>query len=361
MHARVCSLGALCIALLSPTQPTLAQRAPSAPQHYIYFGRDRARITEPAFLTNRAIAGAQLRYTWAELEPERDRYALRPIVDDIAILASHGKRLFIQIQDVSFTEMIPVPEYLRRDPVFGGGADRKLESSDEDPSRARFDGWVARRWDPEVRRRFSKLLDALGQAVDGRIEGINLAETAIGFENPQFHPPGFSYESYAIGVKEIMTAARRAFPQSKVIQYANFMPGGSGSSNNSLDFLRDVYAHAADIGVGVGGPDVRPFRMAQRANSLPLIAARPAHVIAGMAVQDGNLEDVNPSTRMRVTVAELYRYAVDPLHLDYLFWGTQEPYYSNEVLPFLRETLKGQTKLRPPAPSRRTPRAHGRP
>ena len=55
-----------------------------------------------------------------------------------------------------------------------------------------------------------------------------------------------------------------------------------------------------------------------------------------MAVQDGNLEEVNPATGRRVTVAELYRYAVQELHLNYIFWGTEEPFYTNAVLPFLR-------------------------
>lgn len=55
-----------------------------------------------------------------------------------------------------------------------------------------------------------------------------------------------------------------------------------------------------------------------------------------MAVQDGNLEDRNPDTGARVTVAELHRFARDHLRLDYIFWGTQEPYYSAEILPYLR-------------------------
>jgi len=37
-----------------------------------------------------------------------------------------------------------------------------------------------------------------------------------------------------------------------------------------------------------------------------------------------------------VTVDALYRYAVDELHLDYIFWGSQEPFFSRDVLPFLR-------------------------
>ena len=54
-----------------------------------------------------------------------------------------------------------------------------------------------------------------------------------------------------------------------------------------------------------------------------------------MAVQDGNLKAVDPSTGQPVTVDTLYRYAVDELHLDYIFWGAQEPFLSRDVLPYL--------------------------
>jgi hypothetical protein len=55
-----------------------------------------------------------------------------------------------------------------------------------------------------------------------------------------------------------------------------------------------------------------------------------------MAIQDGNLADVDRQTGKRVTVEELAAYARNPLHLDYLFWGTEEPYWSEEVVPYLR-------------------------
>jgi hypothetical protein len=37
-----------------------------------------------------------------------------------------------------------------------------------------------------------------------------------------------------------------------------------------------------------------------------------------------------------VTVLELYRFAKERLRLDYVFWGTQEPYYTVDILPFIR-------------------------
>ena len=108
------------------------------------------------------------------------------------------------------------------------------------------------------------------------------------------------------------------------------MPG-----DERRDYLRGLYAHAERIGAGVGGPDILPHRKWQQAHSLALVRARKPGTIAGMAVQDGNLADVNPATRRRVTVDELFHFAADTLRLDYVFWGTEEPYYTKEVLPYL--------------------------
>jgi hypothetical protein len=36
-----------------------------------------------------------------------------------------------------------------------------------------------------------------------------------------------------------------------------------------------------------------------------------------------------------VTAEELTQFAADYLHVKYIFWGTQEPYFTRDVLPFL--------------------------
>lgn len=312
----------------------------TGPRNFVYFNRDRERIIEPWFLKNEGVLGAQLKYTWRELEPERDRYEVGPILDDLAYLEGQGKRLFVQLQEVSFDERVNVPDYLVDDPEFGGGVARQYEWERSDDSDATFDGWVPRRWDPAVRERFARLLDVLGRELDGRIEGINLPETAVGFgESGKMYPEGYTPEGYFEGIKAIMTSAGDAFPRSTVIVYANFMPG-EALPEEDRGFLRGVYEHAEASGVGVGGPDLLPHRRGQQTHSLPLIAARAAEIPAGLAVQWGNLEDVNPRTGLPVTVEELYGFARDSLRLDYIFWGVQEPYYSEDVLPLL-ENLAG--------------------
>ncbi len=108
--------------ILVTTLALLAMSVQAGPEHYIFFGRERQRISEPAFLENKNIAGAQLKYTWRELEPERDQYDLK-LGRELAFLGRHGKRLFVQLQDVSFSEDVPVPDYLRPDPAFGAGVE----------------------------------------------------------------------------------------------------------------------------------------------------------------------------------------------------------------------------------------------
>lgn len=43
------------------------------PSNYVYFGRDHERMVEPTFLDHPGIDGAQVKYTWRELEPDRDQ------------------------------------------------------------------------------------------------------------------------------------------------------------------------------------------------------------------------------------------------------------------------------------------------
>ena len=327
---------------------SLESRSVARPANYIFFRRDHQRVAEPSFLDNENLVGAQLTFTWRQLEPERDRYHFDELRIQLAFLRQHGKRLVVQLQDDSFSDSIFVPEYLVRDTAFHGGAAREYDPDDK--SRATFGGWAARRWDPAVRARFAKLLDALGREFDGRLEGIVLPETAIGMGVDSLRPKDFTFDGYAKGIQEITTAMRRAFPHSCVIVYGNFMPG-EWLPGDDKGYLRAVYAHAESVGAGVGGPDLLPHARAQRNHSYPLIAARRPGIVAGIAVQDGNLTARNPQSGSQVTVQELYRFAKDELRLDFIFWGTEEPYYSRDVLPFLRALPRNRSVRSTRAPS----------
>lgn len=86
-----------------------------------------------------------------------------------------------------------------------------------------------------------------------------------------------------------------------------------------------------------GGPDLLPYKKGQMNNSYPFIKARENNIPAGMAVQWGNYTHINSQTGKQVTIHELIAFAKDYLEVDYIFWGTQEPYYSEKLIPFLHQ------------------------
>lgn len=302
-------------------------------RHYVYFGMDRERVREAtAFLETKRFEGAQIAYSWRQLEPGKDEYDFSLIREDLNFLSSKGKKLFVQIQDVSFSEKwIHVPRYLLKDPQFGGGADKQYTYKyvDHRETDVKVLGWMARRWDENVRERFRKLLVALGKEFDGKIEGVNLAETAytIGDTGALF-PKGFTFENYRDGIIANMKALKEAFPKSVVLVYANFMPGKGN--------LPAVYEAARKLHVGVGGPDLLPYKQSQMNNSYPLIKASASHVPVGLAVQDGDYNHVNPKTSKQVTIAEIIDFGKEYLGVDYVFWCTEEPYYSEQLIPFMK-------------------------
>lgn len=295
-------------------------------KHFTYFGRDREKIHDPAFYNNPNITGAQIRYAWRQLEPEKDIYNFSEIEEDLRFLASKGKKLFIQVQDATFLkENHAVPKYLVADTIYHGGEARQCDDND-------CYGYVARRWDPMVAERFFKLLRKLSEQFDGRIEGINLPETSIDISEKQL-PQGFSDDVYIAAIKQYMKVTRECFRRSAPILYANFMVKGQ-------EGLKELYDYAEEIHMGMGGPDIKVNKPFQMANSYPLIRALSGKVITGVAVQDGNYDVINVKTNKKVTVPEILDFAQNYLRLDYIFWCTEEPYYTKEVLPLLASLKK---------------------
>lgn len=304
--------------------------------NYVFFNIDRHRVQEKSFLENRKLAGAQLKYTWKELEPDKDDYNFQAIKNDLEYLTQHGKKLFIQIQDVSFdTIVINVPDYLIEQPEYSGGVAIQYLTDDNDTI-IKQDGYVARRWDPEVANRFYKLLIALGKQFDGKIEGINLPETAVGFgESGSLFPKGFSPEVYNKAILKQMKVAKQAFPKSVVIQYANFMPGEWLPWNNK-GYLEGLYQYARENTIGMGGPDIKIYKKAQMNHSYKFLKEFSDAIKTGIAVQWGNYEEINPKTGKKVTIDEIYTFGENEIGLDYIFWSTQEPYYTHYLIPYLK-------------------------
>lgn len=305
--------------------------------NYVFFNIDRHRIQEKSFLKTEKLVGAQLKYTWKELEPTKGNYNFQAIKNDLAYLTQHGKKLFIQVQDVSFdTIRVNVPDYLLQDPEYNGGVAIQYLTDEED-NILKQDGYVARRWDVKVAERFHSLLLALGKAFDRKIEGITLPETAVGFGNSgKLYPKGFSPKRYRDAILKQMEIVGKAFTTSRVIQYANFMPGEWLPRENK-GYLESLYTFAAKNNIGMGGPDIKIYKKAQMNHSYKFLKAFSKDITTGIAVQWGNYEEINPKTAKQVTVAEIYTFGKREIGLNYIFWCTQEPYYTKHLIPYLQK------------------------
>ncbi len=299
-------------------------------KHFVYFAKDRELIQGHPFLTRNMFKGAQIMYSWRELEPEKGKYDFSILKQDYAYLKHYGKKLFIQLQDITFfPQNKPVPDYLLT-PTYDGGAVMQY-NDDGSPG-----GWVAKRWNKQVRERFALLLQALGKAFDGKIEGINLQETAIGVGSKR--DSSFTVAGYIQGLQENMLALKRAFPTSVTMIYANFIPG-EWLPGEDKGYLRSIYQYGQVIGVGLGGPDLMIKRKAQLNHTLAMMHEGTFTVPLGIAVQDGNYigetggtDEETKKKQHENIVPLLHAFAKDFLKINYMFWVNQEPYFTADVL-----------------------------
>lgn len=299
-------------------------------RHFVYFARDRQAIKDHPFLFHSMFAGAQIMYAWRELEPEKGKYDFTILQEDIEYLSRFGKKLFIQLQDATFTTKYKaVPDYVLTAEYDGGAV---LQYNDDGSP----GGWVAKRWNKKLRERFALLLQALGKAFDGKIEGINLQETAIGVSAKT--DSSFSDTGYLEGLKENMLALKKAFPVSVTMLYANFLPG-EWLPGNDKGYLRSIYQYGESIGVGLGGPDLMVKRRGQLNHILAMMHEGHYTVPLGIAVQDGNyigetgdMDEAATKKAHTNIVPLLYAFAKDFLKISYMFWVSQEPYFKTDVL-----------------------------
>lgn len=296
-------------------------------KHFVYFARDRKSIRGHVLLSNPRFLGAQIMYPWSELELEKNQYDFSAIQSDYEYLRRHGKKLFIQLQDATFySENKGVPDYLFSE-EFEGGAVRQFTDEGEP------EGWVAKRWNKNVQERFGLLISALGKELDGKIEGINLQETAIGVT--QKRVPDFSEKGYVEGLKKNMLSLKTAFPNTTTMQYANFI-NGEWLPWEDKGYLKSIYQYGEEIGVGLGAPDLMVRRRGQLNHALAMMHEESYSVPIGIAVQDGNYIGQTNSTKVvserNNMVPMLHSFAKNFLSVDYMFWVNQAPYFEQDVL-----------------------------
>jgi hypothetical protein len=329
----------LILAAIAVSWPAQGEQLPAlGTHHFVFFGRDRELLPNHAFLQNKRFEGAQITYSWKQLEHGEDGYEFDDIDADLKILKAHSMKLWIQLQDTTF---IPtkkaVPGYIIERKEFNGGANEQY--SDD----GKVEGWVARRWDPAVQARFQKLFIKLAERYDGVIAGINLQESAIGIsEDGIAKASGFTYLGYRDAIEKNMLALKKAFSSSVTMQYVNFMPGESLPEIDK-GLLKSLFDYGEQIGVAIGAPDLMPKRPFQQAHAYKFMQEKKkaGNLTIGIAVQDGNYRgETGDSARPKPgeiwpdIVPELANYAKETLGASYVFWSIQEPYFSENVIPF---------------------------
>jgi hypothetical protein len=301
------------------------------PKLFLFLGGDQANLHEKE-LKNSCVYGAQIIYSWRLLEPKKGVYDFSKIKQDLLYLNKAHKKIFIQIQDRSFDpNVFNVPNYIREDESYHGGVARQYDFPGE--GKPITTGWVARVWDPAVRKRFQLLMKELASQFDGRIYGINLPETAVDFDehNP---PQGFDYDKYFSSELENIAVLRKVFHKSIVMQYVNFFPG---EWNNDHRYMSRLFSYAKAHNIGLGGPDVLPYRKAHMENSYPFFHEYKDKLLTGMAIQEPDYTYKNPETGQPYTFSDFYHFSRDYLGANILFWNIQQPFFSEQLSPELRD------------------------
>lgn len=300
----------------------LGGAAQAAPANFIYTGDFEA--ARPLF-SRPDIEGVQVIFNWKMLEPEKGVYDFSGIAADLAVTDALGKKLVVQVQDRFFSpEARNIPAYLLREPEYGGGLVPQVDNPGADKAQAY--GWAAMQWNAALRGRYQALLAALAKAFDGRIFAINLPETSIDVDDTH-DDSGFSCDAYFAGEMENLRAARAAFQSTHVVQYVNFWPC---EWENDHNYMGRMFAFAAANGVGLGGPDIVPYRKGQMKNSYPFFNQYKGKLsFVGMAVQEPTLTYKNDNTGRPFTRQEFVDFATDYLGVDAIFWATSTPWLNS--------------------------------
>ena len=124
------------------------------------------------------------------------------------------------------------------------------------------------------------------------------------------------------------------------MQYANFMPG-EWLPEEDKGYLKAIYEHGEKIGVGLGCPDLMLNNKNQLNHALGLMHQNNYSVPLGVAVQDGNYIGKTNTTEVVVghvnIVPRLASFAEEFLNVKYMFWANQEPYFTDDVVPYFSQ------------------------
>jgi hypothetical protein len=270
------------------------------PGHYIALMRGQDSQSVMTSSLKPGVVGVMKRYTWRSLEPTQGNYDFSEVKADLAWAQAYGMKLIVMVEDKTFVVERPTPAYL-----------------DKLTIRNRAGGYTALRWNPTVVSRMKALMAALGR-FDSNLafEGVALQESAPGFDNAILASYGYTPEKYRDALIAVLTAGANAMPTSRMFWYMNFFP-------KRQDYIGAVANAVADDGVVLGGPDVMPDNKALKEMAYPFYDQFRTRMPMFGQVEDicyWHQHATSGYSTKYWTMAELFRYARDQLHVDYMLW-----------------------------------------
>ncbi|MEX1267256.1 MAG: hypothetical protein WEA08_10050, partial [Woeseia sp.] len=111
-------------------------------------------------------------------------------------------------------------------------------------------------------------------------------------------------------------AARKSFPQSQVFWYMNFLP-------RNQDYIADIANVAANLDVAMGGPDVLPDSKPLKELAYPFYDQFRGRMTLFNSMQYHSYAHKRAAEwgSKYWKMNDLFVYARDELHVDYLFWN----------------------------------------
>jgi hypothetical protein len=329
------------LASQQPTTPPLLSAALTDsrvkwnPGHYIAMGRRDQTTLLQALAEIKdlpQVKGLILRYEWPQIETAKGVYDFTRIDRDLGLAQAAGKRLWVMVGTKVFTAGgRAVPDYMHTAEYEGGAYKILIGARDALGSDERL-GENAALHNANVRDRFIALTNAMGARYNkhNAFEGLTFNETAMG---QTLVPLTNAQKSgYFANLALVDAAAKRAFPNTVVMQFVNFpkpyMPGLISSMPTNK--------------VALGGPDILIEDPDLNNNIYPLYDAAKGKVPVGPSVQPENyLTTTQNGVYNPPSISQLYNFGRTRLSANYMFWtrsmtGTPTPW--PRVLDFFKST-----------------------
>ena len=276
-------------------------------------GIDEWRI-EPV-KDNPYFVGYTMLIHWNSFEKEKDVYDFKVIYDAIRICERDKKKLMITFQDVvhSGGGNPYLPPYILSSPEFEGGYYSLVTDGDLGTGVLKS---YPKMWVQPLRDRWNKYVTAVGKEFDNHptLAAVTFSESSRAKPEPLLSQPGFSAAAMIEYFKQQNSAAAKAFPNTIVMQYVNYVRAGATEEMRD-DMMKYI---VETLNNGFGGPDIINF-------------SKKAYVLKSTDFNDHYIKyngiapisvEAQRGAFMGGSAREVFDYGVKTVKLHFMPWAT---------------------------------------